>query len=69
MSRETWNVRTRLQRGMGGQSNAIRAEQLRAVGLSDSDIARRLNVPVEAVSRWFDLQNELVLTDDVDGAA
>jgi hypothetical protein len=61
--------RSRLQRAMGGERNAIRAEQLRAVGRSDRAIARKIGIPVETVSRWFDLQDELVLTDDVDGAA
>jgi hypothetical protein len=33
-----------------------------------SDHARNFDVPVETVSKWFDLQDELVL-NDVDGAA
>lgn len=68
MSRRILDDRTRAQRGMKGERNAIRAEQMRAGGLTDRAIARQIGVPVEAVSRWFDLQDELVL-DDVDGAA
>ncbi len=60
--------RTRLQRGMGGERNTTCAEQLRAKGLSDRAIARKLGVPAEAVSRWFDLQDDLVISD-IDGAA
>ena len=69
MSRHTRNHRVRALRAIGGERNAVRAEQLRAVGLSDRAIARKLSAPAEAISRWFDLQDEIVLTDDVDGAA
>ena len=56
-------------RALGGEHNAIRAEQLRALGHSDRFIARTLGVGREAVVRWFDLQDELILHSDVDGAA
>jgi hypothetical protein len=69
MNRRLRDNRIRLQRAMGGERNAIRAEQMRAVGLSDRAIARAIGISVESVSRWFDLQDELVHTDDVDGAA
>ena len=52
----------RTQRALGGQRNAVRAEQLRACGRSDRAIARELGVSTEAIARWFDLQDELVLT-------
>lgn len=68
MSRRIRDRRTRLRRGIGGERNVIRAEQLRAAGLSDRAVACNLGVPVEAVSRWFDLQDELVRSG-VDGAA
>jgi len=56
-------------RALGGEHNAIRAEQLRALGHSDRFIARALGVGREAVVRWFELQDELVLHGDADGAA
>ncbi len=61
--------RSRLQRALGGQRNAVRAEQMRAVGLSERAIARKLDVRIDAVCRWFDLQDELLLDHDVDGVA
>ena len=69
MNRHYRARRNRAERAMGGVRNAARAEQLRAVGMSDRAIARKIGIPVEAVSRWFALQDELVLADDVDGAA
>jgi hypothetical protein len=56
-------------RAIGGEHNAIRAEQLRALGHSDRFIARTLGVRREAVVRWFELQDELIHHSDVDGAA
>jgi hypothetical protein len=56
-------------RAIGGEHNAIRAEQLRALGRSDRFIARTLGIGCEAVVRWFELQDELILHSDVDGAA
>lgn len=56
-------------RALGGERNAIRAEQLRALGNSDRVIARILRVDREAVARWFELQDELVRHDDLNGAA
>ena len=55
---------SRTQRAVGGERNAIRAEQMRALGCSDRAIARTLGVSSDAVARWFDLQDELVLTAD-----
>jgi hypothetical protein len=52
---------------MGGRRNAVRAEQLRAAGLSNRAIARALNVAPHTVLHWFDLQDELAFAD-VDGA-
>lgn len=73
MSRPTRYNRARLEREIGGARNAVRAEQLRAVGLSDRAVARRLDVPVEAVCGWFSFQDALAfsdtLPDDVGGAA
>jgi CRP-like cAMP-binding protein len=69
MTRRARADRGLLQRAMGGERNTVRAEQMRAVGLSERAIARMIGVRVEAVSRWFKMQDELVLTDDVDGAA
>lgn len=68
MTRRTRDERKQVQRRLGGERNGVRAEQLRANGVSDRAIARRLGVPVEAVASWFDLQDELVV-GDVDGAA
>jgi hypothetical protein len=68
MSRRIRDRRIRLRSGIGGERNVNRAEQLRAAGVSDRAVARSLGVAVEAVSRWFDLQDELV-RNDVDGAA
>jgi hypothetical protein len=56
MSRRFRDTQARL-RAIGGQRKAVRAEQLRATGLSDRAIARRLSVPVEAVAQWFDLRD------------
>jgi DNA-binding transcriptional regulator YbjK len=56
-----------IERGVGGRRNAVRAEQLRAAGLSNRAIARALQIPVTAVTGWFELQDELVLAD-ADGA-
>lgn len=56
-------------RALGGEHNAVRAEQLRALGRSDRFIARSIGVRCEAVVRWFELQDELILHNDVDGAA
>jgi hypothetical protein len=56
------------QRALGGRRNAIRAEQMRAVGLTEPAIARTLGVRLAAVRSWFDLQDELVRMDDADGA-
>ena len=61
--------RTRLQRAMGGERRTIRAEQMRAVGYTDRAIARALDVPIDALRRWFELQDHLLLSDDADGAA
>ncbi|HZC72089.1 MAG TPA: hypothetical protein VE442_15455 [Jatrophihabitans sp.] len=69
MNRHYRARRNRAERAVGGMRNAARAEQLRAVGMSDRAVARKIGIPVEAVSRWFALQDELALTGDVDGAA
>jgi hypothetical protein len=60
--------RSVIERGVGGRRNAVRAEQLRAAGLSYRAIARALSVPVPAVARLFELQDDLALSD-VDGVA
>jgi hypothetical protein len=57
------------QRAVGGRRNAIRVEQMRAVGLTERAIARTLGVRIEAVARWSAVQDELVRADDPDGAA
>jgi hypothetical protein len=61
--------RTTAVRAMGGEHNAICAEQLRAIGRGERTIARMLGVEREAVARWFALQDELALRGDLDGAA
>jgi hypothetical protein len=61
--------RVRLVNAMGGERATVRAEQLRARGLSDRAIAEQLDLPIEAVWLWFDLQDELVLPEEAGGAA
>jgi hypothetical protein len=56
-------------RGIGGERNAIRAEQLRALGRLERTIARDLGIDREALARWFDLQDELALGVHMGGAA
>jgi hypothetical protein len=60
-------------RALGGEHNAIRAEQLRALGNNDRVIARVLRVERDAVVRWFAIQDEIALQPDgggdADGAA
>jgi IS30 family transposase len=63
----TRDVRRHAEVQMGGRRNAVRAEQLRAAGLSNRAIARALNVAPATVLRWFELQDELVFAD-ADGA-
>ena len=53
---------------MRGERNATRAEQMRARGLSDREIARRIGVGLATVRTWFHLQDELILTGDLDEA-
>jgi hypothetical protein len=65
----TSQSRARAVRAIGGERNAARAEQLRALGHCDRNIARDLRVSLDAVGRWFNLQDELVYTSDLDGAA
>jgi hypothetical protein len=69
MSGYTSQSRARAVRAIGGERNAARAEQLRALGHNDRRIARDLRVSLDAVGRWFDLQDELVFNSDLDGAA
>lgn len=56
-------------RALGGEHNATRAEQLRALGNSDRVIARILRVDRDALACWFELQDDLVRHDNLDGAA
>ncbi len=53
-------------RAMGGERKTTRAEQMRARGLSDREIARRIGVGLATVRTWFHLQDELLLTADTD---
>jgi hypothetical protein len=53
----------RLLRGLGGRRATVRAEQLRAAGVSHRAIAYTLGVPTEAVSSWFEVQDVLALSD------
>jgi hypothetical protein len=45
MNRHYRARRNRAERAMGGVRNAARAEQLRAVGMSDRAIARKIGIP------------------------
>lgn len=56
-------------RALGGERTATRAEQLRALGNGDRAIARILRVDRDALAGWFQLQDDLVGHDDLDGAA
>ncbi len=64
MSRGSSGYRASAIRSIGGDRNAIRAEQLRALGCSDRYIARELGVDREVVARWFAHQDELVYVGD-----
>jgi hypothetical protein len=55
-------------RKMRGIRTTRAAEQLRASGMSDLAVARKLGLPVNAVWTWFDVQDEFALAD-LDGAA
>lgn len=56
-------------RGMGGERNAVRAAQLRALGHGERSIARQLRLERDAVARWFALQDDLAAGADLDGVA
>lgn len=56
-------------RAIGGERNATRAEQLRAVGRNERIIARLLGVEREVVACWFELQDELAIGPDFGDAA
>jgi hypothetical protein len=67
MSRhEDEDARSAALRAMRGERNATRAEQMRARGVPDREIARRIGVGLGTVRAWFHLQDELILTDDLD---
>jgi hypothetical protein len=63
---EDEDARSAALRAMRGERNATRAEQMRARGLSDREIARRVGVGLATVRTWFHLQDELLLTSEVD---
>jgi hypothetical protein len=69
MSGHTSRSRASTIRAIGGERNAARAEQMRALGRSNRAIARELRVSLDAVGHWFDLQDDLVFRGDLDGAA
>lgn len=46
---------------IGGEQHAVRAEQLRADGLTERQIARRLRVRPAKVRTWFRVRDRLVL--------
>jgi DNA-binding transcriptional regulator YiaG len=63
---EDQDPRSAALRAMREERNAARAEQLRARGLSDREVARRIGVGLATVRTWFHLQDELIFTDDLD---
>ena len=63
---EDEDARSAALRAMRGERNATRAEQLRARGVPDREIARRIGVGLTTVRAWFHLQDELILTGDSD---
>jgi hypothetical protein len=57
MTRAGRGKRSMTTRSIGGDRNAIRAEQMRALGRSDRAIARELGADTRAVARWFGLRD------------
>jgi hypothetical protein len=63
---EDEDTRSAALRAMRGERNTTRAEQMRARGVPDREIARRIGVGLATVRTWFHLQDELILTSDFD---
>jgi transposase len=56
------NTATAIKR-MRGIRTTRAAEQLRANGMSDLAVARKLGLPVNTVQTWFDVQDEFALNN------
>lgn len=61
------NAATAIKR-MRGIRTTRAAEQLRANGMSDLAVAKKLGLPVNTVQTWFDVQDGFALAE-MDGAA
>ena len=59
------DCRAAATRAIGGDRKAIRAEQLRALGIPYRCIARELRVDREVLTSWFALQDALVEAPEV----